>query len=126
MKYCKFELNFFNLKLGVIVKYLSLIPKKWILSINLCWAQGTLPEFLRGHLSSFIDFIPGAILSHLVNLYGAFTKGLRYIFSLDIMVIALPKLESFLAVLNICFYKMLRFNNLLFLMSDKKKLKSLK
>jgi len=36
------------------------IPEKWILSINLGWAPGTMPEFLRGHFCSFIDFIPGA------------------------------------------------------------------
>ncbi len=47
------------------------------MDFNLGWAPGTIPEFLRGYFSSFIDFIPGAILSHLVKLYGAFTKGLR-------------------------------------------------
>jgi len=47
------------------------IPLLKIYNNSLCIIYGTIPEFLRGHFSSFIDLIPGAILSHLVNLYGA-------------------------------------------------------
>ncbi len=51
--------------------------KKWILSINLGWAPGTIPLVLRAHFSIFTDFIPIAKRGLSRRMYGGFTKGLR-------------------------------------------------